>query len=207
LTQEGILAPIVGFFLFLQFLNDRVVDFGTNILTALQLFGFISAVLFIWRTGLVYKLKTRPAWDTPLVTVNFFMSTFAIGSMALYLWAYLRNEQITPVFFAASLLLLAAMFISQLLYVYRSSTLMYGVAISPVSEEFRPVLSWWSIIGIGGTTLVAVIVFFNGHSGLAAILLLFLNLVSLAIWRAYFFMAGKAVVYFPMYKHQMDTNF
>lgn len=207
LTLEGYMAPFVGLFLFLQAIHGYFIQFSPSLLLVIQILAVVFSLAFIWFTGLVYQLFARPGWKTRLVSINFFLSAAALGSVGTYAWALASGLSDVNYMLNLSIGVLLLQIIGQLAYTANAAKLGYGVAVQPLQGEFKSPYIGWIIFGIAIPVCIIAYLLLTGSSVAAAIMLLISMLIALISWRAYFFLAGKEIKFFPMYQEDITTNF
>lgn len=207
LTQEGIMAPFVGLFLFIQAINGWFISLSPTIILVVQLLGLVFSLLFIYSTGLVYQLFARPAWKTRTVGLNFFLSFLSLGSIGTYAWAaFSGTEQLNSLLYLSAITQLLTI-LGQLYYSSYVSKLRYGVAIKLFSGEFRTPYIGWVITGVVLPLLIIVFAIFAGSSATTALSLLVSVLLGLIFWRMFFFLAAKEIKFFPQYTEDMTMDY
>jgi DMSO reductase anchor subunit len=207
LTQEGIVAPFVGLFLFIQALDGWVISLSPTLLMLVQIVAFIVSVAFIYSTGLVYQLFARPAWKSKVVGVNFFLSSLAIGSIGAYAWAVLSGlENVASLLYVSSITQILII-LGQIYYSAYVKKLGYGVAINVLRGEFKTSYIGWFITGIVLPLILFCYLAIAGSNSLIVVLLLISTLLGLIFWRVFFFLCGKHIKFFPQYEMDLKTIF
>lgn len=176
-------------------------------LTVLEVIGLIASVAFIWVTALAYRMKARPAWDNVFTPLNF-MLTFLSGGAFGSLFAAVLADGAAPVgLLVTTIVLFVAATACQLFFTYFVSRVGYRIDVAPFGPETRGVYSAWLILGvvvpiIGLAMAFALVDFWP----LFAIVMVSYA-ISLALWQAFFFIAGKEVWFFPQYEKDLSPAY
>jgi len=215
LTQEAILSPLAGFFLFLVAINGfnfSIIGLGFlptihlgSLKLPVEILAAFFCILFCLSTGLVYQLFARPAWKTRMVSINFFISFLAVGSAGAYALANLTGVQGLQNLFILCFALQLLNVLADLYYTVYVSRLSYGVAVNVFSAEFAGLYKTWVVTGGVIPAILFCLAAFYGISIWA--LLVSSIIVSLIAWQAFFFRSGKHIKFFPQYKQDLKTIF
>lgn len=207
LTQEGILAPFVGLLLFIHAIDDWFITLSPSVISFVEIAAVIFSFAFIYSTGMVYQLFARPAWKTKMVSLNFFLSFLAIGSIGAYAWAALSGEKNVDFLLYLSALTQILIILGQVYYTVYVKNLGYGVALNVLGGEFKIPYVGWIITGVVLPLIIIGYAVTAGSSAYTAVLLLTSALLGLIFWRMFFFLAGKHIKFFPQYEMDLKTIF
>ncbi|CQR72183.1 DMSO reductase anchor subunit (DmsC) [Sporomusa ovata DSM 2662] len=215
LTQEAILSPLAGFFLFLVAINGfdfsklgldflPIIQLG-SMQTMVEMLAAFFCILFCISTALVYQLFARPAWKTRMVSINFFISFLAVGSAGAYALASLTDVQGLQNLFNLCIALQFINVIANICYTIYVSRLSYGVAVNVFNDEFAGLYKTWIATG---AIVPAILFCLSAFYGINSWVLLAGSIIcSLAAWQAFFFLCGKQIKFFPQYKQDLKTIF
>ncbi|MDP4160301.1 MAG: DmsC/YnfH family molybdoenzyme membrane anchor subunit, partial [Bacillota bacterium] len=148
LSQEGIIAIVVGMLLMILGLNGLLYNLNTGLQNFLQICVFVFSLMFVFSTGLVYQIFARPAWKTKSVVINFFLSTLSIGSVGTFAWTVFTTGEKTEQLIYISAVTSLCTIIGQLYYSGYVARLGYGVEVRVFDNEFRKVFIAWLITGL-----------------------------------------------------------
>ena len=226
LTQEGVLTPFLGLALILA--GVGVVPLVSEACAA------ILAAAFLVVTGLAYQMKSRPAWNTPLVLVLFVLTALAAGLAGVTLVASAcvptevvidfvqpvsdaEYDQAVAAIFGeylavtrgvaiAAVVAIVACLAVQLGYVARMRKVGYGVAYDAMEQPYLPVTMTWAITAGAAAGLMALTAFVPNTAVLAAGIGFACMLVSVGAWTVLFFKGAHKVRMLPMYPVDLNLD-
>lgn len=176
-------------------------------LLVVEVIGLVASVLFIWVTAKAYRMKARPAWDTPFTPLNFMFTFLAAGAFGACFTAAACGQVMTVSFLALTAVLLAMAVAGQLFFTYYVGRVGYRVDVQAFGEETRTLYGAWLVLGVVVPIIALIVLFAVPASVVAAGIALISYAVSLALWQAFFFVTGKEVWTFPQYEKDLSPNY
>lgn len=176
-------------------------------LFAVEVVGLVASVLFIWLTAKAYRMKARPAWNTPFTPLNFMFTFLAAGSFGACFTAAACGQVLPVSFLALTAVLLAVAVAGQLFFTYYVGRVGYRVDVQAFGEETRTLYSAWLVLGVAVPVVALIVLFVDPASLAAAAVALLSYAASLALWQAFFFITGKEVWTFPQYEKDLSPNY
>ncbi|MBM4467198.1 MAG: hypothetical protein FJ014_16865 [Chloroflexi bacterium] len=92
IAQEMILIGLTGLAIVVYIIVVRL-GYSAQVRKIVALVGLVLATLLAIAIGKSYVLAARPAWNTWLLPLLYFVSAAVLGLFTIYIWAALRKEE------------------------------------------------------------------------------------------------------------------
>lgn len=176
-------------------------------LTVLEIIGLVASVAFIWVTAMAYRMKARPAWDNVFTPLNFMLTFLSGGAFGAVLAAVLADGAAPLGLLVTCAVLFVIATACQLFFTYFVSRVGYRIDVAPFGPETRGVYSAWLVFGVAVPVIGLAVAFAMPASLPLAAVLTISYALSLALWQAFFFIAGKEVWFFPQYEKDLSPAY
>lgn len=95
----------------------------------------------------------------------------------------------------------------RLFFAYYVGRVGYRVDVKAFGEETRTLYGAWLVLGAALPVAALIVLFIDPSSVVVAAVALLSYVASLALWQAFFFIAGKEVLTFPQYEKDLSPNY
>lgn len=195
LTHEAFLAPIVIVLLFINSLNKTLISLAPFWSVLLQTLTTIAALMFLYSTAKIYHLKSRPAWDTPLVTLIFLASSVLIGILSVNAWLVVIGQNV-ELLLNIGIIGLLMLILLQIFFLKRLDKLKHILLEQMGSSSYRRIFISWVIFGTVIPVMLITFSLFIKITLISALLVLVSFSVSIVYWMSLSFIVGVTMPFF-----------
>lgn len=196
LSWEGILATVTGVLLLINAF-DEVIIIQPVVINLIKLLTVFFAAAFLLTTGKLYWLKTRPAWDTPLVMIIFLISAVAAGFAGTYFWLLLDGKDIPQKFLLWLICIFLCTWYFQILYMVYLRKLKQKKKLLVERTAILVCAGGWAISQVFLPAVLMFVILMQGHAFWSGLWLLISFLIGLAFWQSGFFLIADQAPLFP----------